>query len=75
MMLPLPWVECGEIFYGWAEPGALEVDFSVPRQCNLPEGHRGGCDWCPIYPAGKFPRPEYRHERRRRLRQERRRNA
>lgn len=62
-----PWEECGEIFYGYSEPGSLHTDFSMPRCCNYPKDHRGGHDWCPIYPAGQFPRREYKHERRRRL--------
>lgn len=64
----LVWETCDEIFYGWSPPGAISgMDWSVPRWCNLPTLHRGGHDWCPIYPAGHFPQPETRTERRRRL--------
>lgn len=64
----LPWVTCDEVFYGWAPPGAISgMDWSVPRFCNLPVLHRGGHDWWPIYPAGYFPQPETRGERRRRI--------
>jgi hypothetical protein len=65
---PWPWEECGEVFYGWADPSWVShMDFSVPRQCNYPKGHRGTCDWSPINPAGFYPLPENRSERRRRL--------
>jgi hypothetical protein len=70
-----PWETCGEIFYGWAPPEALTLDWSVPRQCNLPVAHRGCCDYCLIHPAGHFPQRENRLQRRERLYLEKRKAA
>lgn len=68
---PWPWVECGEIFYGWMEHDQIQgMDFSVPRRCNLPENHRGTCWYWPIHDAGEYPRREYKWERRMRIRRE-----
>ena len=71
-----PWEECGEVFFGWMEPGQINgMDFTIARRCNLPKDHRGSCDFCRVYPAGFFPLRENRTERRQRLVMEKKRKA
>lgn len=69
---PHPWEECGEVFYGWMHPSWVShMDFSIPRRCNWPKGHRGACDYVETYrDAGGLPLRENKFEKNRRLREE-----